>query len=57
VIDHGARRTSCPPTTSGFQDQDAGASGVYRQYADKHLKPEQIDEVDIASYLRTGAPA
>jgi len=32
-------------------------SGVYRQYADKHLKPEQIDDVDIASYLRTGAPA
>ena len=29
----------------------------YRQYADKHPKPEQIDEVDIASYLRTGAPA
>ena len=27
------------------------ASGVYRQYADRHLKPEQIDEVDVARFL------
>ncbi len=27
-------------------------SGVYRRYAQEHLKPEQIDEVDIESYLR-----
>jgi len=26
-------------------------SGVYRQYAEKYLKPEQIDEVDISQYL------
>jgi len=26
-------------------------SGVYKVYAEKHLKPEQIDEVDIESYL------
>lgn len=26
-------------------------SGVYRSYADRFLKPEQIDEVDIAQYL------
>ena len=27
-------------------------SGVYREYAEKFLKPEQIDEVDVAAYLR-----
>jgi len=26
-------------------------SGVYRSYAQKHLLPEQIDDVDVASYL------
>ncbi len=26
-------------------------SGVYRRYAEQHLRPEQIDEVDIAPYL------
>ena len=31
-------------------------SGVYRQYADKFLLPEQIDEVDIGCYLGTLAP-
>jgi response regulator RpfG family c-di-GMP phosphodiesterase len=27
-------------------------SGVYRRYAEKYLKPEQIDTVDIAQYLQ-----
>ena len=27
------------------------SSGVYKVYADKYLKPEQIDEVDISKYL------
>jgi HD-GYP domain-containing protein (c-di-GMP phosphodiesterase class II) len=27
------------------------SSGVYRQYAEKYLQPEQIDEVDLAPYL------
>ena len=26
-------------------------SGVYRDYAEKFLKPEQIDDVDIEEYL------
>ncbi|MEA3383134.1 MAG: HD domain-containing phosphohydrolase [Campylobacterota bacterium] len=26
-------------------------SGIYKTYAEKYLKPEQIDEVDIAKYL------
>lgn len=26
-------------------------SGIYLQYAEKHLRPEQIDEVDISQYL------
>lgn len=26
-------------------------SGIYKTYAEEHLKPEQIDEVDIESYL------
>ena len=28
-------------------------SGVYKDYADKFLKPEQIDEVDITEYLKS----
>jgi HD-GYP domain-containing protein (c-di-GMP phosphodiesterase class II) len=27
------------------------SSGVYRRYAERFLKPEQIDEVDVAKYL------
>lgn len=27
-------------------------SGVYRQYAEKFLRPEQIDDVDVTAYLR-----
>ncbi|NQZ53701.1 MAG: transporter substrate-binding domain-containing protein [Piscirickettsiaceae bacterium] len=27
------------------------SSGVYKKYAEKYLNPEQIDDVDIASYL------
>ena len=30
--------------------------GVHRRYAERFLAPEQIDEVDIARYLRSGAP-
>jgi HD-GYP domain-containing protein (c-di-GMP phosphodiesterase class II) len=26
-------------------------SGAYRRYADEHLKPEQLDDVDISKYL------
>ena len=26
-------------------------SGVYKEYAQQYLKPEQIDEVDISKYL------
>ena len=26
-------------------------SGVYREYADRFMKPEQIDRVDIEQYL------
>ncbi len=26
-------------------------SGIYKDYAEKYMKPEQIDEVDVASYL------
>ncbi len=26
-------------------------SGIYREYADKYMQPEQVDEVDIPSYL------
>ena len=29
-------------------------SGVYREYADRYLKPEQIDEVDLSQYLGDG---
>jgi hypothetical protein len=28
-------------------------SGVYRDYAEKYLKPEQIDEVDLTAYINT----
>ena len=28
------------------------SSGIYKEYALKHLKPEQIDEVDISKYLK-----
>jgi hypothetical protein len=31
-------------------------SGIYRQYAERFLRPEQIDAVDVAAYL-TPAPA
>ena len=27
------------------------SSGVYMEYAKQYLKPEQIDEVDVTSYL------
>jgi HD-GYP domain-containing protein (c-di-GMP phosphodiesterase class II) len=33
------------------------ASGVYRDYGDKFLLPDQIDEVDIARYLGSCRPA
>ena len=26
-------------------------SGVYKEYAEQYMKPEQIDEVDISEYL------
>ncbi len=28
------------------------SSGIYKEYAKKYMKPEQIDEVDVASYLQ-----
>jgi HD-GYP domain-containing protein (c-di-GMP phosphodiesterase class II) len=31
-------------------------SGIYRQYAERFLRPEQIDAVDVTAYL-TPAPA
>ncbi|HWZ70490.1 MAG TPA: HD domain-containing phosphohydrolase [Casimicrobiaceae bacterium] len=30
-------------------------SGVYRRYAERYLKPQQIDDVDIAAYVALGA--
>ena len=27
-------------------------SGIYKEYANKYLKPEQIDEVDINQYIK-----
>jgi hypothetical protein len=34
------------------------SSGVYREYAEQHLLPEQIDEVDVAPYVAAAsAPA
>jgi len=32
-------------------------SGVYRTYAEKYLRPEQLDEVDIAKYVGAAATA
>jgi len=32
-------------------------AGLHRKYAESFLAPEQIDEVDIAAYLRPAAPA
>jgi HD-GYP domain-containing protein (c-di-GMP phosphodiesterase class II) len=29
-------------------------SGIYKEYAEKHMQAEQIDEVDIATYLKKG---
>jgi HD-GYP domain-containing protein (c-di-GMP phosphodiesterase class II) len=31
-------------------------SGVYRDYAERFMRPEQIDTVDIAPYLTPAAP-
>ena len=31
------------------------SSGVYKEYAEAFLMPEQIDEVDVSQYLRKGA--
>ena len=28
------------------------ATGVFKQYAEKYLRPEQIDAVDIAPYVK-----
>jgi HD-GYP domain-containing protein (c-di-GMP phosphodiesterase class II) len=33
------------------------SSGVYKEYAEKYLKPEQLDEVDLAPYLNPAPPA
>jgi HD-GYP domain-containing protein (c-di-GMP phosphodiesterase class II) len=33
------------------------SSGVYREYAERHLLPEQIDEVDVARYVAAAAGA
>jgi HD-GYP domain-containing protein (c-di-GMP phosphodiesterase class II) len=30
-------------------------SGAYRRYAERYLKPQQIDDVDIAAYVGLGA--
>jgi len=30
-------------------------SGVFREYGEKHLRPEQVDEVDIGQFVRDGA--
>ncbi len=32
------------------------SSGVYRQYAERFMKPEQIDEVNISSYMAPATP-
>ena len=41
--------------TSGHLDPDLFnlflTSGVYKEYAEQYMKPEQIDEVDISEYL------
>ena len=28
-------------------------SGIYRKYAEEHLRPEQLDDVDISAYIKT----
>lgn len=28
-------------------------SGIYRKYAEEHLRPEQVDDVDISAYVRS----
>ncbi|MBF0471679.1 MAG: GAF domain-containing protein [Gammaproteobacteria bacterium] len=33
------------------------SSGVYQQYADRYLDPEQVDEVNIESYYKVVSPA
>jgi HD-GYP domain-containing protein (c-di-GMP phosphodiesterase class II) len=30
-------------------------SGVYRRYADAHMTPEQIDDVDVGAYVAAAA--
>jgi len=30
-------------------------SGIYKEYAERFLKPEQIDEVDVSQYLDVAA--
>lgn len=51
---------------SGFRDRghiDADlfdlflSSGVYRRYAERFLRPEQIDDVDITAFLQAPPPA
>ncbi len=32
-------------------------SGVYREYAERFMRPEQIDDVDITAYLGSASPA
>ncbi|MFP6736383.1 MAG: HD domain-containing phosphohydrolase, partial [Rhodospirillales bacterium] len=49
----------------GFMEKDAHidpdlfklflGSGVYREYAERYLLPEQMDEVDVASYMGAAA--
>ena len=31
------------------------SSGIYRKYAEEHLLPEQVDDVDISAYIRSDA--
>ncbi|WP_246135483.1 HD family phosphohydrolase [Pararhodospirillum oryzae] len=33
------------------------SSGVYREYGEAYLRPDQMDDVDISQYLRPPAPA
>jgi HD-GYP domain-containing protein (c-di-GMP phosphodiesterase class II) len=28
-------------------------SGIYRKYAEEHLRPDQLDDVDISAYVKT----
>ena len=30
-------------------------SGIYKEYAEKYLKPDQIDDVDVTPYLALAA--